>query len=90
MFNWGTQIPDVKEWDRDTLVVRSEIISDESLRELIALFNRYGVPMGQLKVFLNKGNESWFKDPIKYWHAKVFASASNSILDTDADTRRST
>lgn len=55
--------------------IKTKRISDTSLRELLALFHRYHVPMAQLAQFLNACNESWFKSPIAYWYKSVFGGA---------------
>lgn len=48
-------------------------INDESLRELLALFYRYGIDMKQLGTFRNKDNQSWFYDNKQsFWFEKVF------------------
>lgn len=55
------------------LEIRSQKISDDDLRELVGLFDRYDVDMRQLSQFLNQDNEKWFKLNTKsYWHKKVF------------------
>ena len=47
--------------------------SDESLRDLIALFHRYQIPeMTQLAQFLKKTNKKWFSDDNAYWYRQVF------------------
>jgi hypothetical protein len=72
LFEWAREIPCVVRWEQDTLVVKSKRISEGSLRNLLALFWRYKIPMEQLSQFKNTANESWFTDPIMYWHASVF------------------
>lgn len=72
MFEWGSEIRGFVEWDRDTLVLRSVRISDEALRDLIALLWRYKVPMKQLAQFESPRNVTWFRSPKTYWHKKVF------------------
>jgi len=55
-------------------------ISHESLRDLIALFERYRIPrMSQLAQFLSLSNRTWFADPKKFWHEKVFTDATRHI-----------
>lgn len=76
LFEWACEIPCVVRWERDTLVVKSRRISQSDLRDLIALFWRYEIPMAQLAQFKNPANESWFSAPIMYWHAAVFQSNS--------------
>lgn len=74
LFEWAVEIPGVLRWEQDTLVVRSKRISQPSLRDLLALFHRYGIPMTQLAQFQNDENEKWFTAPHMYWHKKVFAT----------------
>ncbi len=47
-------------------------ISNDHLRELIALFHRYKVSMSQLAEFRGPWNEAWFAAPGSYWHRAVF------------------
>lgn len=84
LFAWAIEIPGVTGWDQDTLLVRRRTISESSLRDLIALFYRYDIPMVQLQVFLNDKNENWFANPIMYWHKKVFSEKFNTSLDAHA------
>jgi hypothetical protein len=48
-------------------------LNDDDLRELIGLFDRYGIDMRQLAQFENESNRIWFRDnKFAYWHSKVF------------------
>jgi uncharacterized protein YecE (DUF72 family) len=47
-------------------------VDDKSLRELLALFNRYNVDMSQLAIFESSSNRQWFREPRAYWYTKVF------------------
>jgi len=71
LFEWAAEITGFLRWDQDTLVVRSRL-SETSLRDLLALFNRYGISMKQLAQFKTSQNEHWFAAPHMYWHRKVF------------------
>jgi hypothetical protein len=79
-FEWITKISSIASFDglRDELYLRvkANIIPDEDLREIIALFYRYKVAdMKQLQVFLNDNNRAWFKENHKgYWHKRIFGS----------------
>ena len=66
---------------RDSIVLHiASRISHESLRDLLALFERYRIPqMSQLAQFLSPSNRSWFADPDKFWHKKVFTDATRHI-----------
>ena len=52
-------------------VNRAEL-DEEGLRELLALFRRYGVDLRQLRAFDSDGFAAWFRDPEAFWHAQVF------------------
>ncbi len=48
-------------------------VSDENLREMIALFYRYKIDMSQLQKLLTEGNRHWFFEKKEsYWHQSVF------------------
>lgn len=49
-------------------------LSDRSLRDLLALFRRYEIEMGQLRQFLTVRNRKWFGDAGKFWFKGVFAN----------------
>jgi hypothetical protein len=51
--------------------------SDDCLRELVALFFRYGVDMKQLSIFSSDTNRAWFESPNAYWYDRVFTSAKS-------------
>ena len=51
------------------------LLDDSSLRELLALFFRYGVEMTQLSVFETDSNRSWFRNSGAYWYTRVFQGA---------------
>lgn len=57
------------------LYCKSSVVSDQDLREILALFYRYKIDMKQLVVFLNNKNKKWFfEGPKGYWHRKVFGT----------------
>lgn len=72
LFEWAMQIPGILRWEQDTLVVKSLNLSQASLRDLVALFARYQIPMRQLAQFRNARNEGWFASPQMYWHTGIF------------------
>lgn len=49
-------------------------LSDESLRDILGLFQRYKIEMRQLKQFETAKNGKWFRDGQKYWFKKVFGA----------------
>ena|SRR5439155_6218552 len=66
---------------RDSIVLHvGSRVSHASLRDLLALFERYRISqMSQLAQFLSSSNRSWFADPKKFWHKKVFTDATRRI-----------
>ena len=74
LFYWASEIPGFLRWEQDTLVMRSRRMSEAALRDLLALFWRYQIPMQQLAQFENKRNTSWFRAPHMYWHRRVFGA----------------
>jgi hypothetical protein len=77
LFEWAMEIAGVLRWEQDTLVVRTNL-SQASLRDLLALFSRYRIPMAQLARFRTARNAHWFAAPEMYWHARVFGEAARS------------
>jgi hypothetical protein len=75
LFEWAMEIDGVLRWEQDTLVVRTNL-SQASLRDLLALFSRYQIPMAQLAQFRTVRNEVWFTAPETYWHARVFGKST--------------
>jgi len=54
--------------------------TEQSLRDLIALFERYRITRAsQLAQFLSDSNRHWFADPQKFWHKKVFGEATRHV-----------
>ncbi len=78
-FEWVGKIKSIIKYDGQGdeihLHVKGAVIPEQDLRDLIALFFRYKVKMGQLAIFLNSKNQAWFGDnPKMYWHKKVFGA----------------
>jgi hypothetical protein len=88
LFEWAREISCVIGWEQDTLVIQSRRVSEAALRDLLALFWRYNIPMEQLAQFRNSNNEAWFASPKMYWHKKVFGTQSNPALKRDAEKAR--
>lgn len=74
LFLWASEITGFLRWEQDTLVMRSRRISEAALRDLLALFWRYQIPMEQLARFESERNTSWFRAPHMYWHSRVFGA----------------
>lgn len=75
LFEWAMQISGAVRWEHDTLVLKTPSVSQASLRDLLALFSRYQIPMKQLAQFKNSKNQAWFAAPQMYWHLRVFGEA---------------
>lgn len=58
--------------------VNSSAIDEDGLRELLALFRRYGVDMAQLVAFDREEFAEWFRRADAYWHNDIFGSSSTS------------
>jgi hypothetical protein len=57
------------------LHIVSREIHDCHLRDLLALFHRYKIPMKQLKRFLTEENKDWFyENKEAFWHVAVFGN----------------
>lgn len=75
-FAWLQAIPGVVKvvGTPEGLVVtlRSRRLSENALRDMLALHFRYGLPMRALAQFETTENSSWFRKPTMYWHKRVF------------------
>ena len=52
--------------------VKRSSVDEDALRELLALFHRYGVDLGQLAVFDCDEFAEWFRRSDAYWHKEIF------------------
>jgi hypothetical protein len=79
LFEWLARIPCVKSFEGegvDGLVVRlKRRPGQDDLRQLLALFYRFGVDMRQLAKFETAKNRAWFYDPKTYWYKAVFGKS---------------
>lgn len=77
-FDWLVRITSVVRVDGqgDAILIHisSRRISENNLRELLALFRRYKVRMAQLAQFESDLNRRWFRDPNAAWYHLVFKS----------------
>ena len=75
-FDWLKKLPMVEniEGRGRTLHIRvnSSAVDEDSLRELLALFHRYGIDLAQLIVFDREDFAEWFRHPDAYWHQEIF------------------
>ncbi|RZJ01316.1 MAG: hypothetical protein EOP39_23660 [Rubrivivax sp.] len=56
--------------------LRSKRLSQQGLRELIALYTRYDGNLSDLAQFATEANSDWFKAPNAAWHRAVFGVAN--------------
>jgi hypothetical protein len=79
-FGWLQSIPgvvSVRGEGRELHIgLRSNRVSSAALRELLALYARYGGKLEELARFENASNTAWFSEPGSYWHTSVFAPGS--------------
>jgi hypothetical protein len=69
--------------------IRRRRISNACLWELIALFHRYDVAMGQLAQFENASNRAWFRNRKMFWYRAVFGKPpSQTAQSTSAKSTR--
>ena len=75
-FSWLNGIPEVKSITGVGLELHIEfsddVVSDATIRELIAIYSRYIGNMKELAQFVTAENESWFKNKEAYWYASIF------------------
>jgi len=75
-FEWIKKIQGIENTDAigdELYLYTPSMISDDDLRDLLALFYRYKINMKQLANFLNDKNRSWFYEGVKgYWYDNVF------------------
>lgn len=74
LFNWANTIECIVSVERGVFTVDKKRVSEASLRDLISLLFRYGLPMDLLSELLTEQNKAWFKNPNMYWHKNVFGS----------------
>jgi hypothetical protein len=77
-FAWLEKLPCVSkiEGKGDTVFIRvfESKVDEYALRELLALFRRYGVDMKQLAAFDKQQFAHWFRNRDAYWCESVFGS----------------
>jgi hypothetical protein len=57
------------------VTLRTSRLSERSLRDLLAIHFRYGLPMRSLAQFETPVNRAWFRSREKYWYEAVFGKA---------------
>jgi hypothetical protein len=76
-FNWLDRLNFVEGYRgelRDLIITLKRRPTTQDLRDLLALFHRYGVDMSQLKQFETRSNREWLRNPDAYWHKSMFGS----------------
>lgn len=58
----------------DLTITLGRTPNDEELREIIALFYRYGVDMRQLASFSKERGRAWFRRQGMFWREAVFGN----------------
>lgn len=78
-FEWIKKIPSIKDFRGSgnslSIMVDEESIDEYDLRELIALFYRYDVPMKQLAIFDREEFSIWLHIETAFWHGSMFETA---------------
>ena len=76
-FDWLRKICCIKNFEgRGSaiyLIVDADEISENDLRELLAVFRRYGIPMRQLMKYEREEFSKWFRDKKAYWYPEIFS-----------------
>lgn len=75
-FSWLHSIPGVLKVQGQGrqlhIGLRSKRLPATSLRELIALYSRYGGDLHELAQFENSSNSAWLRAPEAPWHRAMF------------------
>ncbi len=75
LFDWLERLHGVSRVRGRGTVVRfslSEPVSDETLREVLGLYWRYGIDPGPLAGMETSENRHWFRAAGTFWYASVF------------------
>ena len=77
-FSWLSKLTCVKRYEGRGLTlyisVDPEAVDEDGLRELLAMFRRYGVELKQLAVFDRDEFADWFRSDQAYWYKEVFGA----------------
>lgn len=75
-FAWLDKVPFVERYEGRGLTlyifVKVSEVDEEGLREILALFHRYGVPLRQLAALDREVFADWFHDERAYWYEEIF------------------
>jgi hypothetical protein len=53
--------------------------NEKDLHEILALFRRYNVDLGQLAKLERRGNKQWFADKSQWWYVPVFRRKPKTV-----------
>ena len=75
-FGWLRSLPCVERFEGRGrtlhIWVNANCVDEDALRELLALFHRYGVDLAQLAAFDRDDFAEWFHRENAYWHQAIF------------------
>ena len=75
-FGWLRSLPCVERFEGRGRVlhlwINARRVDEDALRELLALFHRYGVDLTQLAVLDRDEFADWFRREDAYWHEAIF------------------
>jgi hypothetical protein len=75
-FAWLDRVSFVERYEGRGLTlhifIKEDAVDEEGLREILALFRRYGVPLRQLAALDRDAFASWFHDERAYWYKEIF------------------
>ena len=74
-FEWLERIEGVERFEgvgRDLLIYVSQEIEELGLRDLVALFSRYGVDLAQIPKAFSVGEHPWLLKETAYWFRAMF------------------
>lgn len=55
-----------------SIFVDKDVVDQDDLRELLALFHRYNIDKKQLSALSKPSFDAWFRNDGTYWHTDVF------------------
>ncbi len=75
-FAWLEKLPFVEKYEGRGrtlyILVNSAAVDEDGLREMLALFRRYGIGLRQLAIFDRDEFADWFRDEQAYWYKDIF------------------
>jgi hypothetical protein len=75
-FAWLNRLPVVERYEGDGrtlyISVNAAAVDEVGLREILALFRRYGVGLRQLAIFDRPEFADWFRSDRAYWYKEIF------------------